>query len=160
MQKKEIIQTVWELAEPIAKNAGVSLWDVQYVKEGSSYFLRIIIDKEDGDVSINECEEVSRGIDPILDEVDPIEDSYYLEVWSAGLQRQLTRDFHFEKNMGKTVIIGLFRELNGEKEPVMTLTGYDGKNITATDQHGESHTFALSSLRFVKQNDDIDFGGK
>ncbi len=160
MQKKEIIQTVWEIAEPIAKKAGVSLWDVQYVKEGSSYFLRIIIDKEDGDVSINECEEVSRGIDPILDEVDPIDDSYYLEVWSAGLQRQLTRDFHFEKNMGKPVIIGLFRELNGEKEPVMTLTGYDGKTITATDQNGDSHTFTLSSLRFVKQNDDIDFGGK
>ena len=159
MNKSQIIKTVWDAAQPITEELGLILWDVQYVKEGASYFLRIIIDREGG-VDINSCEAVSRALDPILDELDPIEDSYYLEVWSAGLDRHLTRDFHFEANFGKPVTIGLFKPLNGEKEPVMTLKSYDGKNITAVDSSGTEHTFPMGELRFVKQKDEIDFGGK
>jgi len=159
MNKNQIISTVWDAALPLAEELGLILWDVQYVKEGASYFLRIIIDKEEG-VDINSCEAMSRAIDPVLDEIDPIEESYYLEVWSAGLDRHLTRDFHFEKNIGKPITVGLFKAEDGNKEPVMTLKAYDSKTITAEDEEGNEHTFVLSELRFVKQKDEIDFGGK
>ena len=95
MSKSSIIAKVWDLAEPVARELGLSLWDVRFEKEGASYFLRILIDKEGG-VDINSCEAMSRKIDPLLDEADPIPQSYYLEVWSAGMDRTLERDFHFE----------------------------------------------------------------
>ena len=99
MSKSTIIQTVWDLAAPIAEEIGVSIWDVRFEKEGASWFLRILIDKEGG-ADINACEAMSRAIDPLLDEADPIPQSYYLEVWSAGMNRPLERDFHFTQNLG------------------------------------------------------------
>ena len=159
VKKSQIIETVWNLAKPITDELGLTLWDVRFEKEGASYFLRIVIDKEGG-VDIDSCEAVSRRIDPILDEVDPIEVSYYLEVWSAGLERDLTRDFHFEQNIGKPVAIGLFTPLNGNKEPVCTLKEYKGKSIVAIDPEGIKHEWKLSELRFVRQYVEFDFGGK
>ena len=117
MSKSSIIETVWKLAEPIAEELGLKLWDVRFEKEGASYFLRIIIDKEGG-VDINACEAMSRRLDPLLDEADPIPQSYYLEVWSAGMDRTLERDFHFTETLGQKVTIGLFEPLKVEKEPV------------------------------------------
>lgn len=159
MNKNQIIETVWKMALPIAEELGLTLWDVRFEKEGASYFLRIVIDREGG-VDIDSCEAVSRRLDPILDEADPIDVSYYLEVWSAGLERGLTRDFHFEQNIGKPVTIGLFTPLNGSKEPVCTLKEYKGKTITAVDSEGHEHEWKLSELRFVRQYQEIDFGGK
>ena len=159
MNKNEIIKTVWDMAKPITDELGLTLWDVRFEKEGANYFLRIVIDKEGG-ADIDACEKVSRAIDPLLDEVDPIEQSYCLEVWSAGLERDLVRDFHFEMNIGNPVVIGLFEAINGEKEPICTLNEYKGKTITVTLPDGEQKEFEISKLRFVRQYIEIDFGGK
>lgn len=156
MSKNSIIAAVWALAEPVAKELGLTLWDVRFEKEGASYFLRIIIDKEGG-VDINSCEAMSRRIDPLLDEADPIPQSYYLEVWSAGMDRALERDFHFLQTIGQKVTVGLFQPLNGEKEPVCTLKEYRGKSIVVTDADGQDHEFVLSELRFVRRKDDLPF---
>ncbi len=157
MSKSTIIQTVWDLAEPIATELGVSLWDVRFEKEGASYFLRILIDREGG-ADINDCENMSRRIDPLLDEADPISQSYYLEVWSAGMNRDLVRDFHFTQNLGKKVMIGLFQPWeSGEKEPVCILKEYKGKTIVVTDPSGIDRELTLSELRFVRLWEDMPF---
>ena len=83
------------LAEPIAAQLGLSVWDVTFTKEGAQWYLRIYIDKPDG-VDIDDCERMTRAIDPVLDEADPIEDAYLLEVSSPGIERELTRADHFE----------------------------------------------------------------
>lgn len=158
MSKNTIIQTVWQLAEPIAAELGVSLWDVRFEKEGASYFLRILIDREGG-ADINDCEAMSRRIDPLLDEADPIPQSYYLEVWSAGMNRDLVRDFHFAQNISKKVMVGLFEawESGGEKEPVCILKEYRGKTIVVTDPAGTDRELELSGLRFVRLWEDMPF---
>ena len=113
---KKITQQVWELAQPVVESFGLRLWDVEYVREGAEWFLRLYIDK-DGPVDINDCEKVSRAIDPLLDEKDPIPDSYSFEVCSAGCERVLKRP----------------RE--GRKEYVGVLKAYaDGVTTVETDQ--------------------------
>ncbi len=159
VNKNEIIKTVWGMAEPLAEELGLILWDVQFLKEGASWSLRIVIDREGG-VDMDACEAMSRAIDPKLDEADPIDESYTLEVWSAGLDRPLTRDFHFEQSIGLPVTIGLFTPLDGDREPVMTLKAYHGKTITAVDEAGAEHEFTLSELRFVRRKDEISFDFK
>lgn len=156
MNKNQIIQTVWDLAQPLADELGLVLWDVLFLKEGATWSLRIVIDREGG-VDMDACEAMSRAIDPLLDEADPIDQSYTLEVWSAGLDRDLVRDFHFTSSLGGKVTIGLFTPLNGEKEPVMTLKEYRGKTIVATDKTGCNHEFTLSALRFVRRKDELPF---
>ena len=157
MNKSDIIAAVWKMAEPIALETGVTLWDVKFEKEGASFFLRILIDKEGG-VDINECEAVSRKIDPLLDEADLISQSYYLEVWSAGMDRPLERDFHFTQSLGQKVTVGLFAPWeSGEKEPVCTLKAYNGKTIVVADGQGQERELALSALRFVRRYDETPF---
>ena len=85
------VAAVWEIAAPVAEQLGLSIWDIRFQKEGVSWYLRIYIDKEGG-VGITDCENFSRAVDGPLDEADPIEQSYYLEVSSPGVERQLTRD--------------------------------------------------------------------
>ena len=127
----KITEQVWQFAEPVVKEHGCSLWDVEYVREGADWFLRLYIDK-DGGVDINDCEAVSRAVDPILDEKDPIPDSYHFEVCSAGLERVLKRPGDFEQFMGATVLVKLYRPKNGQKEFVGTLNGYEDGNVTVT----------------------------
>jgi ribosome maturation factor RimP len=129
--KKNIADTVWELIQPTVNDLGCSLWDVEYVKEGARQILRITIDKENG-VDINDCEAVHRAIDPILDETDPIPVQYYLEVSSPGVERELTRPFHFEVCEGQTVDVKLFTAINGSKLYVGTLNDYNEENKTVT----------------------------
>ena len=95
------VAAVWEIAAPVAEQLGLSIWDIRFQKEGVSWYLRIYIDKEGG-VGITDCENFSRAVDGPLDEADPIEQSYYLEVSSPGVERQLTRDEHFKKYIGST----------------------------------------------------------
>ena len=112
---------------PIAQELSLELWDIQFVKEGSSYFLRIFIDK-DGGVSIDDCEAMSRAIDKELDRVDPIEQSYCLEVSSPGIERTLTKDWHFEKYLGKKIKSRLIRpDAKGRRDIEGTLESYDGE---------------------------------
>ncbi|NCC68081.1 MAG: ribosome maturation factor RimP [Clostridia bacterium] len=127
----KITDTVTGFSKPIVEQLGCELWDVEYVKEAGQFILRLYIDK-DGGVSIDDCEAVSRAIDPILDEKDPISDSYVFEVSSAGLERQLKRPEHFAKFMGETVELKLYKAVNGAKVFSGTLDGYDNGNITLT----------------------------
>ncbi len=117
------------LAAPIVEAAGCSLWDVEYVKEAGEWFLRIYIDKADG-VSINDCEAVSRPLSDALDEADPIEGSYTLEVSSAGADRALKKPEHFAQFVGSEVDVKLYRARDGRKELTGVLRGYDGGDVT------------------------------
>ncbi len=103
-----VVSVVTDLAKPVIEELGLKLWDVEFKKEGSEYFLRIYIDRDEG-VWINDCEEVSRRLDPLLDELDPIEQSYNFEVSSAGLVRELKKDEHILKFVGHEVSVSLFK---------------------------------------------------
>lgn len=121
-----------DLAAPIVVEQGCTLWDVEYVKEGGTWFLRVYIDKEGG-VSINDCEAVSRPLSDKLDEVDPIEGSYVLEVSSAGADRVLKKPEHFAAFMGSEVEVRLYRARDGKKEFVGVLAGYENGDVLLED---------------------------
>ena len=118
-----------KLALPVVEEAGCELWDVEYVREAGTWFLRIYIDKEGG-VDILDCEKVSRALSDLLDEADPIEGSYTFEVSSAGAERALKRPGDFEKFMGSPVAVKLYKARNGRKEFAGTLAGYDNGDVT------------------------------
>ena len=125
----KITDQVWAFAEPVVQAHGCSLWDVEYVKEGGDWFLRLYIDKEGG-VDINDCEAISRAVDPILDEKDPIPDSYSCEVCSAGLERELKRPSDFAQFLGSAVTVKLYKPVNGMKEQAGTLVSYEDGAVT------------------------------
>lgn len=144
----KICDKVIELAKPVVEEAGCSLWDVEYVREAGSWYLRVYIDKEGG-VGIDDCEKISRALDPILDEADPIEDSYIFEVGSAGAERELKRPSDFEQFMGSEVAIRLYKPLNGSKTYIGILQSYDKGDIRI--QYGDSSlTFAKADVAAVK----------
>ena len=122
-----VADTVRKIAEPIAEKLGVVLWDVEFKKEGSEYFLRVYIDRPEG-VWISDCEEFSRTMDPILDELDPIEQSYNFQVCSAGLVRELKTTAHINTFLGKTASFCLYKpdEALGTKK-------FDAKLVSADD---------------------------
>ncbi len=125
--KESIASRVEALAMPVAEGLGYQLFDVEYVKEGPDYFLRLYITKEDG-IAIEDCEAMSRAIDPLLDEADLIKEHYYLEVSSVGLDRPLKKEKDFAYFMGEMIEVKLFRPLNGTDYLVGQLTNYaDGK---------------------------------
>ena len=119
------------LARPIAEENGCTLWDVEYVKEAGTWFLRVYIDKEGG-VDIDDCEAVSRRLSDALDEADPIEGSYTLEVSSAGLDRTLKKPEHFAAFLGSEVDVKLYRPLEGRKEHTGVLRAYDAESGAVT----------------------------
>lgn len=127
MSKAEAI--LEELAAPVCEEMGVYVYDCEYKKEGGSYYLRLFIDK-DGGVTIDDCENVSRKVNDLLDEKDPIPEAYIFEVSSPGMDRKLTRDWHFEKALGSEVDIKLFAPFEGSKALSGILTGYDHNLIT------------------------------
>ena len=123
-----IEKTVWDLAEPVVKQQGLELWDVEYVTEGGQRYLRVYLDSPDG-VDLDACERVSRAMDPILDEADPVPDSYIFEVSSAGCERALKRTGDFEQFMGALVEVKLYSAADGAKVWTGTLLGYDGGDV-------------------------------
>ena len=125
----KVTDLVASYAKPVVEQFGCELWDVEYVREGSEYFLRLYLDKEGG-VDINDCEAVSRAMDPILDEKDPIPGSYHFEVCSAGLERVLKRPSDFERFLGSAITVKLYRPRNGMKEIPCVLRGYEDGRIT------------------------------
>lgn len=144
----KITDKVTELAKPVVEEEGCSLWDVEYVREAGSWFLRIFIDK-DGGVGIDDCERISRRLDPILDEADPIPDSYVFEVGSAGAERELKRPGDFEQFMGSEVEVRLYQPVNGCKVYVGALSGYDSGRVTVTVGKNEV-SFDRSQIALVK----------
>ena len=149
MSKKENYEAkTEELLIPIAAANGVDIYDVEYVKEGSDYYLRAYIDKPEG-VSIIDCENVSRRLSDVLDEADFIPDAYILEVSSPGLGRTLKKDRHLEKSIGLDVEIKLYKPQNGTKEYEGMLERFDEESITITDEDGEKR-FLRSEIALIR----------
>ena len=144
----KITDKVTQFAQPIVEQHGCSLWDVEYVREGTEYFLRLYIDKEGG-VDITDCEAISRAVDPVLDEEDPIPDSYHFEVCSAGLERALKRPGDFERFLGSPVTVKLYRPRNGLKEIPAVLKAYEDGRITV-EAGKETITFEKSEVALVR----------
>lgn len=144
----KVTELVAEFARPIVEQRGCELWDVEYVREGSEYFLRLYLDKEGG-VDIDDCEAVSRAVDPILDEKDPIPGPYHFEVCSAGLERALKRPSDFERFLGSAVTVKLYRPRNGLKEIPCVLKNYEDGRITV-EAGKETITFEKSEVALVR----------
>ena len=127
----KISDKVEALARPVVEEEGCKLWSVEYIKEAGTWYLRIFIDK-DGGVGIADCEAISRRLDPILDEADPIPESYVFEVGSAGAERELKRTSDFEQFIGSDVEVKLYQPYEGRKTLVGTLEEYNDGNITVS----------------------------
>lgn len=144
----KITEQVESFAKPIVEQFGCNLWDVEYVREGSERFLRLYIEK-DGGVDIEDCEKIHRAVDPILDEKDPIAESYHFEVCSAGLERALKRPGDFARFMGGAVTVKLYRPRNGLKEIPGILRGYEDGCVTV-EAGKETITFTKSEVALVR----------
>ena len=119
---------IFKMAEPIAAEAGVEIYDVEFKKEGKDWFLRVYLFSEEG-ITIEHCEAVSRALSDELDRIDPIEQAYYLEVSSPGLDRVLSRDRHFESAVGEKIDVKLFEAIDGTKKLSGILEKYENKTI-------------------------------
>ena len=144
----KVTDQVTQFAKPIVEENGCSLWDVEYVREGSERFLRLYVDKPGG-VDINDCEKIHRAVDPVLDEQDPISESYHFEVCSAGLERALKRPSDFEQFMDSPITVKLYRPRNGLKELPGILRGYQEGRITV-EAGKETITFEKSEVALVR----------
>ena len=147
---KKITELPAELAAPVIAERGCTLWDVEYVKEAGTWYLRVLLDKEGG-VDILDCEAVSRRLSDLLDEADPIEGSYTLEVGSAGAERALKRPGDFQRYLGSAVLVKLYRNQDGRKEFPGVLTGYDEATGDVTITVGKQEmTFAKKDIALVR----------
>jgi ribosome maturation factor RimP len=142
--KKGIKERVKEAIEPTVSDLGYRIWDVTYQKIGADYHLEITIDSDDG-INIDDCEKVHRAIDPILDECDPIEGFYYLEVSSPGIERELRTPEHILLSLGEKVEVKLFAAKDGKKSFVAKLESYEDGRITLLAD-GESITLDESEI--------------
>lgn len=149
MSKRETYEArTEELLAPIASANGVEIYDVEYVKEGSDYYLRAYIDKPEG-VNIMDCEKVSRALSDVLDREDFIPDAYILEVSSPGLGRALKKDKHLEKSIGMEVEVKLFKALDKRKEFAGTLARFDADTLTIAEEGGE-RTFNRADIALIR----------
>ena len=149
MKKADIEKRTEELVIPIIERFGYELWDVEYVKEGSDYYLRIYADKEGG-FTVEDCEAVSRAIDPLLDEEDFISDAYILEVSSPGLTRKLVKERDFERSVGRLIRVNLFKAIDGEKSFVGNLAEYDNDNLTVEITADNIVTIPRNNISMVR----------
>lgn len=140
----KVTDKVEAIAKPVIEDEGCELWAVEYVREAGTWYLRIFIDK-DGGVGIDDCERISRRLDPILDEEDPIPDSYVFEVGSAGAERELKRPRDFEKFMGSSVELKFYQPVDGKKTVVGNLEGYENGDVTVN-----AVTYKKSQIAQVK----------
>jgi ribosome maturation factor RimP len=160
-KKESTAQVAERLVKPILASRGLTLWDVRFEKEGGSWYLRYFIDK-DGGVNIGDCEYVSRAVEKLLDEADPIEQSYVLEVGSPGVERELTKSWHFERYLGSPVAVKLFSAANGSREHAGTLISRTAEGeITIETENGETISFLKAQTAAVRLIDDYDteYGG-
>lgn len=127
----KVIDTVSEMVQPILDNLQLELVDIEFVKEGPSWFLRVFIDSDDG-VDIEECAKVSEALSEKLDEADPIKQNYFLEVSSPGAERPLKKEADFMKALGKNVYIKTYEPIEGNKEFEGELSAFDGENVEVT----------------------------
>ncbi len=152
-----IASVVKRLAEPIALELGYEIWDVEYVKEGADYYLRITIDSPEG-ITIDDCEKMHRAIDPVLDEEDPIEDFYHLEVSSTGIERELKTDRHIEASVGWDVEVKLYAPIDGAKVFMGELLplGENREVRILCDPNGEEKSFPRAAVASLRTRYDFD----
>lgn len=150
MAKKSISEIVTEIALPIVAQAGCELVDVEYVKEGSDWFLRVYIDKPEG-ISLDDCESVSRPLNKELDELDPISHNFYLEVSSPGLERPFKKPGDYNKAIGSLIEIKLFKAVDGAKRFEGELIAYDGQSLTIKTQKEENLQFLMEQISKAKR---------
>lgn len=143
---------VYEIAKPIADGLGLKIWDVAFEKEGAMWYLRVLIDK-DGGIGMDDCEAMTRPLSKALDDADPIEQNYMLEVGSPGLGRQLKRPEHFEEFLECPVRIRYIRETGGKKEFIAILKGYTKDTVSVVTEEGDRE-IALSDAAFIRLFDD------
>ncbi len=139
-----VVEITEQLVRPITDKLGLILWNVEFKKEGADYILRVSIDRDEG-VSITDCENVSNELNPLLDEADPIQQSYCLEVTSAGLIRDLKTDAHILKFIGKAVTVKLYKPVNGTKTYEGVMVSYENKILTL-DVEGEQIDFPRDDI--------------
>ncbi len=153
---KNTVSRVWEIAEPLAEELGLILWDITFEKEGANHYLRVTIDKEEG-VGIDDCVNMSHALDKPLDDSNIIDCSYNLQVSSPGIERKLTRPFHFQCAMEEKVILRLIRPYEGQREFKGILIDYseDGA-VTIEIDEDNTMTAEKKEIAFVKL-DDFDF---
>ena len=144
----KLVDTVRSLAEPVAAQCGCEVWDVEYVREAGAWYLRVYIDKPGG-VGIDDCEAVSRALDPVLDEADPVPGSYVFEVSSAGAERELKRPGDFERFIGEQVEVKHYQPIDGAKSHVGLLRGYDNGNVTV-EVNGAERVFKKAQVAQVR----------
>ena len=144
---------VWDIAKPIADGLGLKIWDVVFEKEGAMWYLRVFIDKEDGAVDMDDCENMTRPLSKALDETDPIEQNYMLEVGSPGLGRELRRPEHFEEFLECPVRIRYIREIDGKKEFIAILKGYTKDTVSVGAEEGDMEV-KISATAFIRLYDD------
>ena len=147
--KSNIVSSVLPIATEVASSLGYSVWDLEYVKEGTEWYLRITIDSENG-IGIDDCEKMSRAIDPVLDEHDFIEDMYHLEVSSPGIEREIRTDAHLAHCSGEKVLVKLFAPIDGQKQFVGTLEGFSESEVTVDG-------FAIPRKQIAKMNIYFEF---
>ncbi len=150
MAKREVYEKrTEELLEKIIEDNNYELVDVEYVKEGSNWYLRVYVDKEGG-ITVDDCEIVSRALGDLLDKEDYIEDAYILEVSSPGLGRQLKKDKDFNRSIGEEVEVKLYKPLNKKKEYVGYLTGFDNNTIDIELDDGEILKIQRNEIAIVR----------
>ena len=154
-ETKNIASTVRALISPLADEMGYYLWDVEFVKEGADKYLRITIDNEEG-ITIEDCEKFHRGIDPLLDEADPIPEAYILEVSSPGIERDLKCDEHILACVEWDVEVRLFAPMNGAKQYRGILLGLDEEGNVVIDSNGNELSFSKDKIAKIQTV--FDFG--
>lgn len=149
------VSAVFEIAKPIADSLGLTIWDITYEKEGALRYLRVLIEKPDGFIDMDDCEAMTRPLSAALDEKDPIDEQYMLEVGSPGLGRELKRQEHFERFLECPLRIRYIREKDGIKEFIAVLTAYNRESgsITVETERG-TEEIILSETAFIKLYDD------
>ena len=146
------VAAVWALAEPLAQQLGLTLWDIRFVKEGASWYLRVFVEKEGG-VSVDDCVAMSHALDGPLDETDPIEQNYYLEVSSPGLERELTRDEHFQALLGARIKVRLIRPVDQVRDFTGELLSFDNGAITLLLENGTQMKLKKKEASWIRLDD-------
>lgn len=152
------VEIVTDIVKPVIEEMGLTLWDVRFEKEGASWYLRVFIDKEGG-VNIDDCENISRATDPLIDEADPITQAYYYEVSSPGVGRDLVRPWHFDKYMGQDIEVRLIRAENGQRDFMGELLSHDDASVSIRVE-GEEKTFHKKDCAFIRLYEEIDMSRK
>lgn len=144
---KQIVAYLLPVIEGVAGELGYSIWDLEYVKEGTEFYLRITIDSENG-IGIEDCEKMSRAIDPVLDQHDVIEDAYHLEVSSPGIERDIKTDYHLSVCVGETIAVKLYAPIDGSKSYIGVLNSYNDESVTVDEKEIPRKQIAKMNVYF------------